>query len=88
MPLQEYSTTHLSIFLIVDILVGSSFHMCESFSRGYSQKWAFSILGYEYLQLYSILPNLAKFYQKFSKVVFHFPLNIKIFPDENILFIF
>lgn len=46
--------------------------MCESFSRGYSQKWAFSILGYEYLQLYSILPNLAKFYQKFSKVAFHF----------------
>ena len=76
----------------MDILVGPQFspawdfHLHETFCKVCRQKWTCKVLGYKYVQLDSILPNFAKSYQKFSKVVVSIVHCIKIFsPDENIL---
>ena len=51
---------HFGWFLVL------SFHIHETFCRDYRQKWSCMVLGYEYIQFDSILPNFAKDYQKFS----------------------
>ena len=86
MPLYKQSTIHYPFSSLWTFQLVSSFHIHKTFCMVCRQKWTCKVLGYKYVRLDSILPNVAKNYQKFSKVVVSIVHCIKIFsPDENIL---
>ena len=63
-----------------------SFHIRETFCKVCRQKWTCKVLGCKYVQLDSILPNFAKNYQKFSKVVVSMSIVLEYFPQMKIYY--